>query len=124
MGWSPTVGRLLPGGPYAIGVHEKLLNYCLDPGNEVGGPKARGFELILGITAADATYLEEAIRTGIESFPVASVRRNPPHGINCVVDLPVRGLGVKRGRTIVVRTVWEIEAPGSPPRLVSAYPKP
>jgi hypothetical protein len=36
------------------------------------------------------------------------VRNNPPHGINCVVAVPVRGLVSKSERVVAVRTVWLI----------------
>ncbi len=76
-------------------MRRKLATYSLDMGHEVGGPKALGFALILGITIDAVDYLEEEIRIGILKTPVSAVRMNPPHGVNCVVDLPLRGLGDK-----------------------------
>jgi filamentous hemagglutinin len=107
----------------AVGLRRKLADYSLDPANEVGGSKARGFELILGITIADIDYLEGAIQTGVLVVPVASVRDNPPYGVNCVAEVPVRGLGEKRERVVNVRTVWVLAA-GTPPRLATAFPRP
>jgi hypothetical protein len=36
------------------------------------------------------------------------VRNNPPHEVNCVVEIPVRDLDSKADRVVVVRTIWEI----------------
>ena len=105
-------------------MRRKLADYSLDPTNEVGGPKARGFALILGITLANIDYLEGAIQTGILVVPVASVRDNPPYGVNCVVEVPVRGLGKKSDRVVNVRTAWALAAAGAPPRLATAFSRP
>jgi hypothetical protein len=71
--------------------------------------------LILGITIVDVEYLERTIRTGVLTTPISAVRNNPPYGVNCVVELSVRGIGTKSGRTVDVRTVWEIEGLGAFP---------
>ncbi len=105
-------------------MREKLANYSLNVANLVGGPKARGFALILGITIDHIDYLEDAIRTGVLERPISQVRDNSPHGINCVVEVPVRGIGPKRARVIDVRTIWELRVRGARPRLVSAFPRP
>jgi hypothetical protein len=87
-------------------VREKLLAYSLDLAHESGGPKARGFERILGITTLHIGYLEGEIRSAIATAPIRSVRDNPPHGINCVVEFPLRGVEDKRFRIIQLRTTW------------------
>jgi hypothetical protein len=87
-----------------------------------GGPKARGFEKILGITLEDIDYLEGAIYTGITLVPVSEVRDNEPWGIKCVVLIPVRGRNEKSGRLVDVITSWEIRDTGALPRLVTAFP--
>jgi hypothetical protein len=76
-------------------VREKLVGYSLNMSHEYGGPKARGFELILGITIRDIDYLEAVILDGILVTGVRSVRPNPPFGFNCVVELPCGG-GARR----------------------------
>jgi hypothetical protein len=120
----PQAGEPLPRAAEAIGVRNKLSGYSLDIAHADGGPKARGFELILGITIKDVDYLENAIQKGILDIPISAVRSNPPWGMSCVVDVPVHGLGEKRGRVLNVRTVWEIAGSETPPRLVNAYLKP
>jgi hypothetical protein len=122
--WPPAVGELLPRPGGAFGVRVKLETYSLDVTHEEGGPKARGFELILGITLERIDYLEGAILTGILLVPVGSVRDKSPWGTNCVVMIPVRGFGEKNDRVVNVRTAWRLAGPGAPPQLASAYCKP
>ncbi|HSZ69966.1 MAG TPA: hypothetical protein VK756_06370 [Solirubrobacteraceae bacterium] len=120
----PVVGERLPRGAEAFGVRDKLAGYSLDLTHRDGGAKAHGFERILGIEIADIGYLEGAIQTAVLVIPVSSVRENPPWGHICVVMVPVRGLGEKRGRVVAVRTVWEIAGEQHRPRLANAYCKP
>lgn len=121
MAWPPKVGESLPQAAEAVGVRRKLSAYSLDTAHQVGGPKARGFELILGITIRDIGYLEGAIQTGILVVAVSRMRDGAVGGINCVVDVPVRGRGEKSGRTVEVRTAWELTDVDAAPRLVAAY---
>jgi hypothetical protein len=65
MSWPPRVGEPLPRAAEPIGVRQKLLDYSLEVRRETGGPRARGFERILGITRADVDYAEQSIRVGI-----------------------------------------------------------
>ncbi len=105
MAWPPKIGDPLHRAGEAAGARRKLVNYSLDLTNEVGGPKARGFKRILGITVGDADYLEGAIQTGIFTAPVIAVRDSSPYGINCVVAVPVRGRRERDARVVSVRTV-------------------
>jgi hypothetical protein len=117
----PVEGELLQRAAEAVGKRIKLTGYSLDLAHKDGGPKARGFEQILGITIDAIEYLEGAIQTGILLIPVSEVRDNQPWGIKCTVIVPVRGLGAKAGRVVDVTTVWQFDEPGGPPRLVTAY---
>ncbi|HEY5342921.1 MAG TPA: hypothetical protein VIJ66_04610 [Solirubrobacteraceae bacterium] len=120
----PAAGALLPRAAEAFGVRVKLETYSLDVTHEKGGPKARGFERILGIKIDAIDYLETQILARVLDTPISKVRENPPYGIKCTVDMPVRGIGAKADRVVNVRTGWLISTAGDPPRLVSAYPKP
>ncbi len=122
--WPPNVGELVARAAEAFGVRYKLQTYSLDINHDTGGPKARGFEQILGITIDAIDYLEAQILARLLETPVSTIEENPPYGVNCVVDMPIAGIGAKADRVANVRTVWAIEQPGAPPRLVSAYPKP
>jgi hypothetical protein len=105
-------------------VRYKLTTYSLAASHRSGGPKARGFERILGITIDSVEYLEEAILTSLLTAPIIAVRDNRPFGLTCVVDCPVRGIGEFKARVVPVRTAWIFSEPVSAPRLTSAYPKP
>lgn len=124
MAWPPTIGEPLPRSAEATGVRRKLSTYSLDAAHKSGGPKARGFELILGITIRDIGYLEGAIQTGVLMAPISGVRIRPPYGVHCEVRVPVRGLGAKAGRVIEVRTAWELADADAAPRLVTAFLRP
>jgi hypothetical protein len=121
--WPPQVGQLLPRATEAFGLRYKLETYSLDPTHKRGGPKARGFDLILGITIDAIEYLETQILARILDTPIREVRDNAPYGIKCTIDIQVPGIGVKADRVANVRTVWAFDRPGAPPRLVNAFPK-
>ena len=120
MAWPPTIGEPLPRSAEATGVRHKLSTYSLDAAHESGGPKARGFERILGITIRDIGYLEGAIQTGVQLVAVSEVRERLPYGFVCGVRVPVRGLGAMSGRTVMVTTAWMLDEPGAVARLVNA----
>jgi uncharacterized protein len=124
MGWPPGVGGVLPRADAAVGIRRKLSAYSLNTTHPNGGPKARGFALILGITSGDIDYLEEKIRAGILETPIRAVYRDHPYGIMCVIDLPLRGLGSKRDRVVSLRTTWLFSTMDAAPRLITAFPKP
>ncbi len=105
-------------------MRKKLAGYSLNMSHEHDGPKAQGFKLILGIKLDDLDYLAHSIEIGVLTAAVESVRINPPHGVNCIVVIPVQGLHEKSTRVVNVRTAWEIAEHGAPPRLVSAFPRP
>jgi hypothetical protein len=117
----PAAGELLPRAAEAFGVRVKLATYALDVTHKDGGPKARGFARILGITLEQIDYLEAQIRARVLDTPVSEVRDNPPWGIKCAVLVPVRGLADKSSRIVDVTTVWQFDQPDAPPRLVTAY---
>jgi hypothetical protein len=124
MNWPPRVGEPLPYAAEAIGVREKLLDYSLNTGHKYGGPKAHGFKQILGITIHHVNYVESEIRVAILTASIRSLRTNAHHGINCVVEFPLRGVEGKRMRTVNLRTIWELVEAAAPPRLVTAYLRP
>jgi len=114
----------LPRATDAVGIRKKLTDYSLNLAHERGGPKALGFQRILGITLDDAAYLETEIRTRIVVEPLKSVRPAIPTGFNCLVEVPVRGLGPQYNRLVVVRTAWLLNGPGATPRMTTAFLKP
>lgn len=121
MPWPPTIGQQLPLAEQACGIREKLVAYSLNLDHEVGGPKAAGFERILGIVRADVEYLVKALRAGVLSAPISNVRDNAPFGVRCEVRIPVAGLGDHRDRVVDVTTSWELRHGDDRPRMVTAY---
>lgn len=111
----------MPLAAEATGVRQKLVSYSLNLDHEQGGPKARGFEAILGITLDHVDYLEAEIRAGILVAPVHAIRNAIPGGFKCLIEIPIRGLGEKRSRTANVRTVWLLARAGEKPRLTTAF---
>lgn len=124
MPWPPRVGEPLPRAASAVGIRKKLTEYSLNPAHERGGSKARGFQQILGITFEDAGYLESEIRAGIMIKPVTGIRPAIPIGFNCLVEVPIRGIGAKSNRLVTVRTAWLLSDPKSSPRMTTAFLKP
>ncbi|HET8813900.1 MAG TPA: hypothetical protein VFM51_02970 [Solirubrobacterales bacterium] len=123
MEWPPRVGELLPRADEAIGVREKLATYSLDQHHRHGGPKARGFALILGITLESIDHLEGEIRRGVVCSPVTAVLHESS-AVKCVVEFPIRGLGAYERRIVNLRTVWRFSQASAPPRLLTAFLKP
>lgn len=123
MPWPPTIGQQLPLAEQAWGIREKLVAYSLNLDHEVGGPKAAGFERILGIVRADVEYLVEALRAGVLSAPISDVRDNAPFSVLCEVRVPVAGLREHRDRVVAVTTSWELRHADDRPRMVTAYIK-
>ena len=77
--WPPVEGELLSNAREACGVRDKLAPYSLDARHRVGGPKARLFRLVLGITLEDdLDYLTAAILEGVRRHRITLVRPNPP----------------------------------------------
>jgi hypothetical protein len=124
MAWPPQVGEILPRADAAVGIRRKLAEYSLNTTHPDGGPKARGFAVILGITSADIGYLEAGIRAGIREAPIAAIRRDSPYGVKCVIEFPLQGLGDKSARQVNLRTTWLFSGIDAPPRLLTAFPKP
>lgn len=117
----PSVGEILPRAGEAFGVRYKLTTYSLDVTHEHGGPKARGFERILGITIEDIDYLQAQITARVLDTPILEIRDNPPYGVKYTIAMPIGGIGAKAHRVANVRTVWMFDDPAAPPRLVTAY---
>lgn len=121
MTWPPKIGEPLPRGEDAYNVHEKLRDYSLNLGHDVGCDKAAGFLQILGISSENVEYLTAALLHGARELPVTAVRDNAAFGLNCNVTVPVRGLGQRADRVANVLTSWELRHEDDRPRLVTAY---
>jgi hypothetical protein len=121
--WPPRKGELLPLFDDPVGIEEKLRDYCLVPDHKVGGSKANGFLRMLGIDLTGIEYLERHIRIGIADNPISEVRPKKAGAFGCAVYIRIVGVGRYSHRRAWVLTVWQLDAPGSPPRLISAIPR-
>jgi hypothetical protein len=119
--WPPTVGDRLPRAAEAYGITEKLMTYSLNLDHRRGGPKARGFQQILGIVLADVDYLAHILRTGIISASITDIRDAPESTFVCEIRVPVAGLRERSERVASVKTGWHLRHAGDRPRLVTAY---
>jgi hypothetical protein len=117
------VGEPLPRAAEAVGVRQELASYSLVLEHEDGGPKAYLFKQLLGITLAEVGHLVAEIRAGVLGTPVTRSWMNPPHGANCPVLVPVRGVGTHQSHVMLVTTGWQLRYVGDRPRLVTAHIK-
>jgi hypothetical protein len=106
----------LPNGERAIVELEKLRQYCLDPAHPRGRHKARVFLAALGISAADAATLRNALVRGAATEE-ASAGQSDVHGTRYTFNLQVR----HGARTAVVRCHWIVRRDEDMPRLVTCY---
>jgi hypothetical protein len=95
----------------------KLDEYVLNYSHREGRHKARVFEAVLGITAANQEILANGLRTAIESSDEAEFQGNNGHGDVYVLRFL---LTTERGAATVL-SVWIIRNGEDFPRLVSCY---
>jgi len=95
----------------------KLGEYVLNYSHREGRHKARVFEAVLGITAANQEILANGLRTAIENSDEAELLGNNRHGD--VYALRVL-LTTERGAATVL-SVWIIRNGEDFPRLVTCY---
>jgi hypothetical protein len=106
----------MPGGERAVVDIAKLRDYCLNREHPRGRHKARVFASVLGLIAADADVLRQALlKAALEAEAVKGERDD--YGQRYVVDLEVQG---PRGRAMV-RSSWIILHGEDFPRLTSCY---
>ena len=121
MPWPPRKGELLTRFDEPIGIEEKLRDYSLLLDHERGGPKANGFLVILGIGPESLDYLAQQIRDGIARTPISLIKVHPSGAVGCTVQFHIAGPERYSHRTASLRTVWVMDTPSSPPRLVTAF---
>jgi hypothetical protein len=106
----------VPGGARAVVDIGKLRNYCLNEQHPRGRHKARVFASVLGLTAADADVLRQALlKAALEGEALEG--EGDDYGQRYVVDLEVQG---PRGRAMV-RSSWIVLHGEDFPRLTSCY---
>lgn len=106
----------LPNHEYAFIDIDKLRAYVLNPAHPEGRHKARVFLAALGISATDAAWLADEIRSQLstcEAVPGVA----DEYGTRFQVDV---ALG-RESRVAQVRTAWIIRNAESFPRLVTCF---
>jgi hypothetical protein len=121
MPWPPRKGELLPRCDEPVGIEQRLRDYSLVTDHKAGGPKANGFWRMLKIDIDSIDHLEREIRAGISCTPVSLVRMKEPDLAACVVQFLIAGPGRYSHRTASLRTVWDLDGPTAPPRLITAF---
>ena len=94
----------------------KLRDYCLSPTHLRGRHKARLFASALGISAADAVWLRDAILNELGNTEAAK-DISDQFGPRWRVDV----LLTRQNRRAVVRTVWLIPHGQSNAKLITAW---
>jgi len=106
----------LPGGESAMVEIEKLRDYCLSREHPRGRHKARIFYSLLGMTAAHAEDLLEALidaaRKG-NATPGAS----DEYGTRYIIDFELK----RGGRVAMIRSCWIVRTGETAPRFVTRY---
>ena len=106
----------LPHSDQAILDLRKLEAYCLDPTHPRGRHKARVFRQALGIDRTSASWLREVLleaSTKEEAIELA----NDLRGSRWRIDVPL----ARRGKHVVVRTIWIIRTGEAAPRFVTCW---
>lgn len=94
----------------------KLRDYSLNEQHPTGKHKALLFRKLLGITAADWSFLAEQLVAGLEKELVQRPVKSQ-WGVQYHANVPVTG---RNGETKLVTSAWIVRT-GEPPSLVSAY---
>ncbi len=108
----------LPNGPSGLVESDKVVKYLMNPKHPEGAGKSRFF-LSLGFRPEEWRVLAEALLRVAEEGSVAQAVESV-HGSKYIVD---GELNAPNGRTVLVRTVWIVEAGENRPRLITAYPR-
>ena len=106
----------LPHADRAVVDIEKLRDYCLNPEHPRGRHKARVFARALGLTAADAEALRDALLANVRTHDATPTERDE-YGQRFVVDFVMTG----RGGWAALRSTWIVRSGEDFPRLTSCY---
>jgi hypothetical protein len=106
----------LPGHKHALVDLAKLRDYSLSAHHARGRHKARVFGAALGLTAADAEFLQgELLRVAREGDAIAG--DTDEYGARYTIDFEL----VRGSRRATVRSAWIILRGESIPRLTTCY---
>jgi hypothetical protein len=107
---------LLPGAGRAVVDIAKLRYYCLSPTHPRGRHKARVFAATVGLTAADAEALREALLVAARTREAIAGKADE-YGQRYAVDLDF----VRAGRRARIRSAWIVLTGESFPRFTSCH---
>ncbi len=106
----------LPNAHLAFVEQPKLTSYLLDLNHEEGGSKAK-FLIAVGFDLAKANEVEAALLAHGAAYEVTTLAT--PFGMKYHVD---GALASPSGRSVFVRTVWQIDTGTIAPRFVTLRP--
>lgn len=109
--------RRVPGADLAVVEDRKLTGWVLAEHGH--GPD---FRRALGVEPEDRELVRDALFAHVRERPVESVRAAHPLAGPEARNWAVVGPLEIRGRRTWVRSVWQVSAPGAPPRFITAYP--
>ena len=108
----------LPNADKAVIAAEKLRDYLLNIAHKRGGSKAR-LLISLGFTVEDWSRLEADLRAQHLASEVVGESSNG-YG-NCYeIVAPLVG---PNGKSVVFRSIWQIDTGAEVPRLITMYPE-
>lgn len=107
----------LPYGEQVEIPKQKLIGYCLNPTHSKGKDKARVFQAVLGITVENADRLHELIQQAAVKGEVVQ-QTVTAFGQEFKVDWTIPGTS-----NIQLRTIWQLAAKATCPRLITAFIK-
>jgi hypothetical protein len=106
----------LPNAEAAIVEMEKLRDYCLSSVHPRGRHKARVFQSLLGMTAADTEELRVAlIGAALKEEAVAGA--SDQYGLRYIIDFTLK----RGGRAARIRSCWIVLTSEISPRFVTCY---
>jgi hypothetical protein len=106
----------LPNADRAVVEIEKLRDYCLSASHPRGRHKSRVFATALGMTAANAEELRQAILSAALTEE-ATPKEGDEYGQRYVVDFSMN----RQGKEAIVRCAWIVRRGEDIPRLTSCY---
>jgi hypothetical protein len=113
MDWPPEIGEALPGAEDAWCSREKWVDWIL-------AEQGHGLEWakVFGVEVDEWGLAWEVLKAAVREAPIGTVRAIAAGGVSCGVAVEL-SIGE---RTAPVVSAWHYAAPGTAPRLVTAYP--
>lgn len=107
----------LPNSEYAVIASDKITTYLLNTAHKRGGTKARLLTQF-GYSTENWQQLETDIRLYHLSAEVDKVKQSA-YGTRYEIRAPIR---TPKGRTLMIRTIWQIDQGTDFPRLITLFP--